>query len=93
MGQRRAGTGLRVLELGGHHEAAVIHEPGMMVPSFSYNYSFFVVFILYKNKPGTIEPSVALCDIQDLGCAKILVLHSGQLVLQITPMRQLQQQL
>ena len=51
MGQRRVGAGLRVLELGGHHEAAVSHEPGLMVPSFSwvllfssYNCNFGVMF-------------------------------------------------
>lgn len=35
-GQSRAEAGLWALELGGQHEAAVSHELGLMVPSFSY---------------------------------------------------------
>lgn len=40
MGQRRAGAGLRVLELGGHREAAVSHEPGLMVPASPGSFFF-----------------------------------------------------
>lgn len=32
----RAELGLRVLELGGHREAAVDREPGLMAPSLSW---------------------------------------------------------
>lgn len=90
--QSRAEAGLWVLELGGRHEAAVSHELGLMVSSFSYmlffssyNSTSLCSFSTSSISQAQLSCLVTTCAMLDLGRAAIWQLHSGQLVLQRVP--------